>query len=222
MICMAELPPKRDRDYHHIDDAGLVIWIIYKYAMYRRYLHMEDDLIAEGLLALYEARRAYKPKSGTFSNFATTYIRNALTSLIYREQRQKRYKQEELFHIKTGNTNSRRELKSLKYPNDLRPIPSAPNWNCVNCNKCIDWSTIKKTSHYGIQSRGLCASCERARGRAKQVGYGQGVCAKCAKVIRSKHCRLGAEKGFSRPWCGCYPIWPCYTLEDLNGPPELA
>lgn len=219
-MIMARRRPRKRAIRDEIEGLRLVVYTIHKYPKFRRvHSYMYDDLISVGVLAMWKARLIFDPKKGPFSSIAITYIKNALWRHVQKEELESgRYRQENLFHADPKKSHPD-EMRAPRDTNTFRPIPAPPNLGCVTCGKFIDWTGPYKHRKGSSKRRGTCGACERAKNRAKQKGYGHGICVKCIQVIRTES---NQKTGTSRPKCGCWPLWPCYTLEDLDGPPELA
>lgn len=180
-----------------------LIWhVVNHYGFGRWEPRCRADMRSEGFLALVRAARTFDPAKGKWSTYACRAIRNALVRLAARELR---YRFTPL-QFEEGDEKTCYE----------RCIPPSVNWECVECGKGIDWEARKGNNRQYDSRRNLCFSCERAKSRAKTRGWGEGVCAKCARVIRARQVTRLTERHVSRPSCDCYPIWPCYTPEDVK------
>lgn len=181
------------------EHEGLIWHVVRRYGFGR---WTWEDMRSEGFLALIRAARTFDPAKGKWSTYACWAIHNALVRFANSEQRATL----ESLHYEEGDEKPCRE----------RCIPQSVNWKCVECGKGIDWDGRRSGRNQPDPRRNLCLSCERAKGRAKTRGWGEGVCAKCARVIRARQETRLTEWHVSRPSCNCYPIWPCYTLEDVK------
>ncbi len=160
---------------------------------------LEEDLCAAGMLGLVRASHQFDPARGTqFSTYAYASIRNCMTQelrSLLRDPSQ-RYTERETDGL---------PVSRLRDVAQARPVPRSPDWQCANCARPIDWDVDTRAR----KVRNTCATCERARDRAIGKGYGQGVCAVCASVIRSHG--VSRNPGVSKPACKCLPEPPTYS-----------